>query len=422
MGMVVVAIACFGCNSRPKDIDPLARVAQIEKVLPRIRRLPLERSIPAARQSAADFRAEVKRSLAEVPQLDRHALALETLGLLDTATDLSAAMEDAYTSQAAAYYNPRTKGFFLVMAPKDASIFDAYASHELTHGLQDQHFDLTKYLDPELGADEQLARRFVVEGDASFTSMVHMVYSKTNEVELTGTQITALRSALARFDQLDATAMALSMKAQLATANITDPDILRALDAMPKIPGAVIEPLLAPYLKGASMIATVYERGRWDAVNKLYTDPPRSTREVLHPKEHLGRAPRTLALAELPADEFELVESDVLGELMWGIYFRKWKHTGEPNPEVGWAGDRYAVWRDKSSNERWLLLVTAWDTRHQAERFYEAYVSTLPERYPDRKPGTAEEVRKRIWVRLFDDRVLIITGAPENFLDNLEHR
>ena len=52
-------------------------------------------------------------------------------------------------------------------------MLDTMSAHELTHGLQDQHFDLQKYMPSgdKLDDDHQAARRFVAEGaEGSFES------------------------------------------------------------------------------------------------------------------------------------------------------------------------------------------------------------------------------------------------------------
>ena len=429
----VYFVALCGCKeSTPKSreeraADALARVEQIVAVVPELRRLSLDRPIPALRQSGADFRARVHQSVAETPHLDHRAIALQALGLIESKTDLARSIENVYVSQAAAYYDPRTKAFSLVMAPQNELVFDSVSAHEITHGLQDQHFDLTTYLagtkEAPLNADEQIARRFISEGDAMFTSIIYVAYTKTNEKELTGAQVTAMRRELGKLDALDGPALAAALRQQMSTAKIVDEEIQRSLDAMPTIPAAIMEPFLLPYMKGASVVAEAYERGGWTAVNKLYTDPPRSTAQVLHPREQLFQArhePRAVFLPKFDAKRIELLESDVLGELMWSIYFRRWKYSGEAHPEAGWNGDRFEVWRD-ANGKIVVLISTVWETSYHAKEFYDAYVSTLDARYPDQRRGEGEQVRDRTWIRLVKDRVLIVDGSATNLLDDLEH-
>ena len=253
------------------------------------------------------------------------------------------------------------------------------------------------------------------------------MFVKTGEKELTGTQVRLITRELAKFDVMDARAMAVAITRQMATAKVADAEIQRSLDAMPSIPLAILEPLLAPYMKGASLVVAAYEDGGWGAVDRLYTTPPRSTAEALHPREfhtHDRRfapmePPRALELPAFDEQEVDLLETDVLGELMWGVYFGRWKHTGAVHPEAGWNGDRFAVWREEDSNTV-VLLATAWDTTGDAEEFFAAYRSTLDARYPDRTPRQGEQVRDRVWMRIAGNRVLIVDGLTTNVLDELE--
>lgn len=420
------ALGAIGCEQpaprlEKRATDELARVAQIEAAMPGIRRLSLDRPIPASRQTAGDFRAALHRELAGAKGLEHHATALRALGLIDATTDLTRSMEDVYASQLAAYYSPQAKRFTLVTAPKDPLMFDSVVAHELAHGLQDQHFDLATFIagtkDAPLSADEQLARKFIVEGDATFTSVVFIAYSKTHQKELTGAQVSAARRELDKLARLDGAGMGRALAQQLTSAKIDDPELRRAIDAMPGLPPAILEPVLAPYMKGAALVAAAYDRGEgWYAVDKLFADPPASTEQALHPGERFfvdRDPPRKIVL---PTFDEELLESDVLGELMWSVYFRRWKHTGDAHPEQGWGGDRYGVWKAEDGT---IIagISTRWDSEADAKEFYDAYLSTLAVRYPDRAPGRGEEVRAHTWVRLVGDRVLIVDGADYNPLD-----
>ena len=82
--------------------------------------------------------------------------------------------------QAGAYYDPAQKKFFLVMVPDATSMLDTISAHELTHGLQDQHFDLAEVHAGDGTTSRsttitQTARRFVVEGDATFTMFLYAI-------------------------------------------------------------------------------------------------------------------------------------------------------------------------------------------------------------------------------------------------------
>src|SRR6185436_12573876 len=132
----------------------LARVARIKPEIAKLRALAFDREVPTKYQAAGDFQAFVHREIAkELPPQRSHDLsaALAHIGLLARPVDLAQVEEQAMTTQAGAYYDPAAKAFFLVMAPDNQLLLDTISAHELTHALQDQHFDLTKYLASDTG-------------------------------------------------------------------------------------------------------------------------------------------------------------------------------------------------------------------------------------------------------------------------------
>jgi hypothetical protein len=73
----------------------------------------------------------------------------------------------------AAYYDPRSKAFRVVGDTRDKDVDEMIVAHELTHALDDQHFDLETFDGGEgnrlgLTEDERTAREFVTEGEATF--------------------------------------------------------------------------------------------------------------------------------------------------------------------------------------------------------------------------------------------------------------
>ncbi|HEU4616184.1 MAG TPA: hypothetical protein VFS15_29000, partial [Kofleriaceae bacterium] len=116
----------------------LARVDAIQPKLAKLRGLPFDQPVPTAYQTTDDFRAFLKRELAkELPaeKSQKISAAYLHLGLLQKPVDLAQAYEQTMASQAAAYYDPAAKKFFMVMVPDSDLILDTMSAHELTHGL-----------------------------------------------------------------------------------------------------------------------------------------------------------------------------------------------------------------------------------------------------------------------------------------------
>src|SRR3954468_19767557 len=187
------------------------------------------------------------------------------------------------------------------------------------------------------------------------------------------------------------------------------------MNAMRDIPRAVLVPMFDSYTLGAQLILTAYEHGGWPAVDALYTDPPESTEQVLHPETRLYPVrdrPIHVTLPKLAG--VTEVTSNVLGELQWQIYFSQWKHDGDAHVSENWGGDRYAVLKAKDG-KLVGLVATSWDTPDDAQRFARAFRSTI-----DARIKAAGHTGK-IFVKQHDRKVFIVDGGDEALLDTLTH-
>ena len=78
------------------------------------------------------------------------------------------------TEQVAGYYEPKTRQFYLA----DWIDIDGQRpimAHELTHALQDQHFNLRRFDHwPKGDSDAELAAHALIEGDATLTMALYV--------------------------------------------------------------------------------------------------------------------------------------------------------------------------------------------------------------------------------------------------------
>ena len=73
-------------------------------------------------------------------------------------------------------------------------------------------------------------------------------------------------------------------------------------------------------------VLAAYEHGGWKEVGKLYSNPPASTEQVLHPETKLYPKRDNPKRVTLPAlADHEVVYENVMGELQWRVYFMLWK-------------------------------------------------------------------------------------------------
>ena len=402
----------------------LERVATIMPKLAKVRELTFDKDIPRQYQTTEDFRTFVHASIAKEMPKDKAAdesAALFHIGLLTKPGNLAELEEQAFTTQAGAYYDPAAKKFFLVMVPDNDMMLDTISAHELTHGLQDQHFDLQKFMpetDKTLDDDHQSARRFVAEGDATFTMFLYAIVAMTDK-KITPEMVKLMKTQLADFSKTSPEEMIKQNAAGFGAS--MDPEIKKSIDAMSDIPMTVLTPMIDSYTQGAGLVAEAYDHGGWSGVNALYTDPPESTEQALHPatKMYPHRDHPKVVTISIPSDKPENKIADiVMGELQWQVYFQLWLPAQRTLASEGWGGDRVIV--VKRADGRLLArTVTTWDTEKDATEFAQAYIASLKSRFPKGSgdPQNAGFVRGddagKIYVKQVGMNVFIADGADE---------
>jgi len=399
----------------------LERVPTIAQTVAEIRHLPLKHPVPADVQSQEAFRAfldaEVKKELP--PEKSTQSVrALVRLGLLTRPIDLGKTVEDAMISQAGAYYDPEAKTFHLVLVPEDESMLDVMSAHELTHALDDQYFDLGAYAeDPkhELSNDAQQARRFVGEGEATLVMLAYQARVAAHQDIFDAKNRRMAQVMVSTFAQLDSEQLARSAAENPALLSQMGAGMRESIEAMKSIPPFILDPLFGAYTKGAAAVAAVRDAGGWEAVSRLYTDPPESTEQLLHPAEKLiGKREHPVELRFPPAPPLLLgrqppIDTDVVGELTMAVYLKNWGDKAAASEVVGWGGDRYAAFDvDGQVVATWL---TVWDTQADATRFARAYEGTLPRRFPGARPATLPGA---VGVRHADGTVTVLARSGKD--------
>jgi hypothetical protein len=409
----------------------LARLPDIQRGVAHLRGLAFAHPVVGQQQSTADFRKFVQAEIArELPPAKSKALsaALFHLGLLRQPIDLARVTEDAVVSQAGAYYDPERKKFFLVMVPRQELMLDTISSHELVHALQDQQIGLQHYYKghdgdgpPTINEDEINARRFVIEGDATLVMMAYAAYAMTKQNLLEPRFLPALRPQIDRLARLSVDELKAMSRDQAKTyANMGD-EIQAAIDAMDQIPPIILVPLLESYTKGAMPVLEAFAQGGWDAVAELYRHPPTSTEQVLHPATKLVPKRDHPVALDIPAPAgWDLLYSEVLGELGWRVYFMHWGPSQAKAATEGWDGDRYAVY--EKNGQRLGLIATTWDSPADAREFADAYAASLVVRFAGAQPAdssagmTAFRRPDGTWI------VIKVAGSDVHIVDGAEDK
>lgn len=287
-------------------------------------------------------------------QTDHAAVAAESrllvdMGMLPAGSSLEQMELGLDSSQVIGFYDPVSKGLYVLsqsggVGPLQKITF----SHEFTHALQDQNFGLDKLaLDTPDESDRDLARTALPEGDAT----------------LSMTQWSSRYMTLAELLEVAGDSGAAAQQQQLDAA----PPILR-------------ETLEFPYFQGLSFVEGVYSQGGWSAVDRLYSNPPASTSQILHPELYVqGVEPIAVSVPAVPASlsGWKLTTQDTLGEFELGVWLKGAgeRNSGAASAVTEWAGDRVGLYEGPGGV--WaVVLVTAWRSTAGAGAF-EAAARTL---------------------------------------------
>lgn len=223
-------------------------------------------------------------------------------------------------------------------------------AHELVHALQDQHLGLDRLFAQQamVNDDVDLALSALIEGDASLVATNYLDDHPALAFGVLGATLGMLPGTLT----LDAAPLVL-----VYTSNF-------------------------PYLDGERFVTAVRDAGGWEAVNALYTDPPRSTEQILHPEKYLSQRddPTLVTLPVLTralGPGWTPVHDGTLGELQTAILLAAEQATGfGPLPAAateaaaGWEGDRYALWAN--DGDETLIWRSVWESEADAAEFVAA--------------------------------------------------
>jgi hypothetical protein len=214
-------------------------------------------------------------------------------------------------------------------------------AHELTHALDDQHFDLGRLdrLQDSCQYERLQALTALAEGDAVETQLAW------------GRQF--LTAAEYR-------------------------DLLREARSFPP-PPATVPPfvrnwLTLPYPTGQAFVAALQKSGGEGAVNAAFEHPPLSTEQVLHPSKFSSDEPVTVDVPEIreklggPWQDLD-VEDVGEGWLRTMLELRLSQDQSEV-AAAGWGGSEYRAWAEGSHVA--VALMTRWDTERDAGEFADA--------------------------------------------------
>lgn len=379
------------------------------RLLPEYRRLPFRHTVRAdfmGREELEKFLVAEIRSEYPPEELARDSAVFARFGFFDAHLDLEKILLGMLTQEIAGFYDPNTKALYLIgeepKGDEDRNLWDRIfggsknfspdeqrliLSHELSHALADQHFDLFSLMHAARDDDDAtLAVTSLVEGEATAVMTV--------DAAVAGGQ--TLESALVALDTM---AKVMANLSPLATLFGTGP-------AFRSAPPILRETLIFPYTGGLGFVAALVRDGSWGPVNVAFGKPPISTEQILHPEKYFHRdddPPLALTFPEkspFSSESWELYDANVLGELQIEILLRPVLGKPESTKAAeGWGGDRYQAYRRRAEGAGTIPIVwgTVWDRAEDAHEFFDALVelSRAEHGLAEDVPATLDEENDR---------------------------
>src|SRR5882672_7925602 len=347
----------------------------------------------AAADTGMPKRAVIKRQLVSKADVERYAsgrlakeeftqrfaqeeLSMKKLGFLPRSFNLKEFLVRSTGQQVAGYYDEETKTISLVSwVPPDRQ--EPILAHELTHALQDQNYDLAKWMKAgtraaERGAtdDSALARKAVVEGQAMVVYMDYLLKPAGRSLEDTPGLIYQMEEP--------------AVKATIDSQLMHDaPTIMREVGTFAYQEGLIFEGEL------------LHNGGKKMAFAGVFARPPRNSHEVLQPQTYIHgeKLPpvRIPDMREVLNNQYDVYDSGGMGELDVRALLKQYgERKIADDVSSAWQGGAYVTFRRKdkvlvegsaSTADLALLYISQWKTAQAAERFARFYVDTVSQRY-----------------------------------------
>jgi hypothetical protein len=303
--------------AHPKQWDP--RVANLASFVEHQRGLRFDHPVTVQFVRESAFKRRVTTDADTLSAEDRDDMEnsvsfLRSIGLVEGDIDLLSVLNQASSEGVLAWYSPETEQIIVRGTELDVAT-RVTVVHEMTHALQDQHFDLTKLrtLDND---DDSGAITALVEGDAvdvenayieALSAKEHRAYDRQN----------AKVAAGADFDGV--------------------PPVVRIM-------------LGAPYRFGPAFVQTVRADGGQPALDRAFERPPTAEEHVFNPVSYLDDdQPEPVAKPQLPrgAKETDAGNFEPLG---WYIMLSERIDAHEAlRVTDGWGGDSYVSYRTRDA-------------------------------------------------------------------------
>ncbi|HZY63447.1 MAG TPA: hypothetical protein VFE38_13080 [Edaphobacter sp.] len=349
-------------------------------------KLPIEHRVKRKLISRDQINRYLKKKFDEdksTKRIERSEIVLKKFGLLDRDFHLRPFLLSLLTEQIAGFYDNKTKTVNLLdWIPPDQQ--KPVLAHELTHALQDQKVNLSKWSDASAKGTSHDAQQDNqhIQTDEADTARDAVAEGQAMAV--------FVDYALRPTGKTIADAPELGDKLKDMTADSSGSPV------MARAPLVLQESLLFPYADGLSFEqAILVKEGREAAFANVLEHPPSSSFEIMNPKDYMAHTPvpvlRLPDIHPLLDAEYTPYDVGVMGELdvrMLTELFGGQQISAALTP--AWNGGIYYAAQRKSASTAaekestasiGLLYYSHWKNADSARSFMRVYASEIPRKY-----------------------------------------
>jgi hypothetical protein len=355
-------------DTKPATSSPTEFTRAADEVLQemsQITGLSLVSPLKKTLRSREEIRAYVIRQMDEdkdVAQRYADAKSAEAFGLLPRNFDIDAFMVELLTEQIAGLYDPKAHEFYIAdwIPLKNQS---EVMAHELTHALEDQHFQIDPWLKAARPNDDaELAREAFLEGSATAAMVDYLMRDQ------------GMNMSFMNLPDFDPSALVGELE--------SSPNLKKA-------PPFIKDSLIFPYFAGMTFTAAALKPAGWSSIGKVFANPPKSTQQILHPALYKsGHLPDNLALPSVEArlgKQWKKLDDNLMGEFGWLEVFKQFLGEERAKPlAAAWEGDRYQLFENQQSKRLLLICRLHLADDEKAARFFGQYSELLEKKHDTR--------------------------------------
>jgi hypothetical protein len=369
-----------GTKISPKQADELFRsIDEILKFASNDTGLPIKEEVKRKLTSRDEVVAYLTKNMSEdkdAQRLRRSELVLKKFGLLPRDFNLQTFLVALLREQVAGYYDFKTKTVNM-LDWVDVEQQKPVMAHELTHALQDQNFDLEKWMKA---------------GDIDLDTRKHPTAEEMNkDEENTARQAVIEGQAMAVLLDYDLRPSGQTIQNSREIMKALEEGMLVGTSESPQFQNAPLylkEAMTFPYRYGVEFVADLLEAGgKQKAFAGAFTNPPRTTREIMEPKTYLaGEKLAPMKIPDFDEDfkDYERFDLGAVGEFDVAVLIDQYagvEKSRELYPK--WRGGYYYSGNLKKdiNGPLGLVYVSKWANPEWAAQFAAVYAKGVTKRY-----------------------------------------